>query len=196
MCWRSHQPSRGSDLSSVPSPSSTLHLPADTSQRRGEWSLELYLLPPPPLRSQETCRVKRKHKSGIERNPDSIASSKSTFLVGRGWLEIGKRHHQPHGAENGHDTKLKRPICRTNVLKSKPAAGDGSQEMSFLLTSTLEWNHLHSCPDQQSIHCCSIFFSPALFILIALFFTLFLPASREFKMWVRQKYTLWIPLPI
>ena len=159
MCWRSHQPSRGSDLSSVPSPSSTLHLPADTSQRRGEWSLELYLLPPPPLRSQETCRVKRKHKSGIERNPDSIASSKSTFLVGRGWLEIGKRHHQPHGAENGHDTKLKRPICRTNVLKSKPAAGDGSQEMSVIST------HVH--PGMESSPLMS---RPAIHPLLLYFF--------------------------
>ena len=150
MWWRSHQPSRCSDLSSVPSPSSTLHLPADTSQRRGEWSLELYLLPPPPLRSQETCRVKRKHKSGIERNPDSIASSKSTFPVGRGWLEIRKRQHQPHGAENGHDTKLKRPICRTNVLKSKPAAGDGSQDDVNHFYSRPPWNGIISTHVQTS----------------------------------------------
>ena len=40
------------------------------------------------------------------------------------------------------------------------------------------------------------FFSPALFILIALFFKSFLPASREFKMWVGQKYAFWIPLSI
>ena len=183
-------------MSSVPSPTSTLHLPADTSQRRGEWSLELYLLPPPPLRSQETCRVKRKHKSGIERNPDSIASSKSTFPVGRGCMEIRKRQHQPHGAENGYDTKLKRPICRTNV-RANQRLGMDLKMMSIISTHVHPGMESSPLMSRPAIHPSLLyFFSPALFILIALFFTLFLPASREFKMWVRQKYTLWIPLPI
>ena len=88
-------------------------------------------------------------------------------------------------------------INNEDFLRASQRLGMHLKTMSIISTHLhpgMESSPLTSRPAIQPslLH----FFSPALFILIALFFELFLLASREFKMWVGQKYAFWIPLSI
>lgn len=104
MWRRSHQPCRRSDLGSIPSPSSTLHLPTDAEVNirvMGSWSLEL---PFPSARStpQEprNLRSKGQHKSGIDGNPDPTASGESAPPSGKSVTRDGeKASSAPWGSE-------------------------------------------------------------------------------------------------
>ena len=101
----------------------------------GSWSLEL---PFPSALStpqeQRNLRSKGQRKSGIDGNPDSIASGESAPPAGRAWLEMEKRHNQPRGAQKGRDTELKRPACLTDVLNSQPGAEDDLEMVSCIPT--------------------------------------------------------------
>ena len=67
MWGRTHQPRRGSDLGSVPSPSSTLHVPADTSQRRGRGPPSFFFCPLHPSGARKLVKTKHVRHRGKPR---------------------------------------------------------------------------------------------------------------------------------